>query len=155
MTEYKKGSDVNIIKESAIRYGIERYKGYTIEDYYALPEDTRAELIDGVLYDMASPSVRHQDIAMQVSFQMVAYVNKKGGKCKVLQGPVDVQLDRDDKTMVVPDIIIVCDPEKVKEDRVIVYDFEGDKPPAIYSMKEEVPVQIFDGELKIRFPETV
>ena len=86
MTEYKKGSDVNIIKESAIRYGIERYKGYTIEDYYALPEDTRAELIDGVLYDMASPSVRHQDIAMQVSFQMVAYVNKKGGKCKVLQG---------------------------------------------------------------------
>ena len=94
MTEYKKGSDVNIIKESAV------------EDYYALPEDTRAELIDGVLYDMASPSVRHQDIAMQVSFQMVDYVNKKGGKCKVLQGPVDVQLDRDDKTMVVPDIMI-------------------------------------------------
>ena len=198
MTEYKKGSDVDIIKESAIRYGIERYRGYTVEDYYALPEDTRAELIDGVLYDMASPSVRHQDIAMQVSFQMADYVNKKGGKCKVLQGPVDVQLDRDDKTMVVPDIIIVCDPEKVKEDRVtggpdfvaeivspssrkldyaiksgkycgadvreywvvdpekdrvIVYDFEGDKPPAIYSMKEEVPVQIFGGELKIRFPE--
>ena len=40
MTEYKKGSDVNIIKESAIRYGIERYRGYTVEDYYALPEDT-------------------------------------------------------------------------------------------------------------------
>ena len=148
---------------------------------------------------MASPTVRHQDIATQVSFQMVDYINKKGGRCKVLQGPVDVQLDRDDKTMVVPDIIIVCDPEKVKEgrvtgrpdfvaeivspssrkrdyaiksgkycgadvreywvidpekDRVIVYDFEGDKPPAIFSMKEEVPVQIFDGELKIRFPET-
>lgn len=77
MTEYKKGSDVNIIKESAIRYGIERYRGYTVEDYYALPEDTHAELIDGVLYDMASPSMRHQNIAMQVSFQMVAYVNKK------------------------------------------------------------------------------
>ena len=107
MTEYKKGPDVNIIKESALRYGIERYRGYTIEDYYSLPENTRAELIDGVLYDMASPTVRHQDIAMQVSFQMVAYVNKKGGKCKVLQGPVDVQLDCDDKTMVVPDIIIV------------------------------------------------
>ena len=114
MTEYKKGPDVNIIKESALRYGIERYRGYTIEDYYSLPENTRAELIDGVLYDMASPTVRHQDIAMQVSFQMVDYVNKKGGRCKVLQGPVDVQLDRDDKTMVVPDIIIVCDPEKVR-----------------------------------------
>ena len=30
---------------------------YTIEDFYALPEGTRAELIDGVIYDMA-PSDR-------------------------------------------------------------------------------------------------
>ena len=37
---------------------------YTIEDFYALPEGTRAELIDGVIYDMApSPSTEHQEIS--------------------------------------------------------------------------------------------
>ena len=200
MTEKKKSPEPNIIKESAIPYGIRQFRGYTVEDYRGLPEDQRVELINGVFYDMASPTVRHQQIAMSVSVQMANYVEGKKGKCLVLAGPVDVQLGCDNRTMVVPDIIVVCDPEKVmkdrvkggpdfvaeivspssrkrdyaiksgkycgadvreywvidpEKDRVIVYDFEGDKPPAIYSMKEEVPVQIFGGELKIRFPETV
>ena len=36
---------------------------YTIEDIYALPEGTRAELIDGQIYYMAPPSRNHQKIA--------------------------------------------------------------------------------------------
>ena len=174
------------------------HSGYTVDDYYALPDEQRIELIDGVFYDMASPTVRHQSISVKVGTQMENYVSRKRGKCRVLAGPVDVQLDCDDKTMVVPDIIIVCDPEKVLKDRimgapdfvaeivspsskrrdyviktgkyceagvreywiidpemerVIIYDFETDAAPAIYSMKDEVPVQIFAGELKICFPE--
>ena len=174
------------------------HSGYTVDDYYDLPDEQRVELIDGVFYDMASPTVRHQSISMKVGTQMENYVSRKRGKCRVLAGPVDVQLDCDDKTMVVPDIIIVCDPEKVLKDRimgapdfvaeivspsskrrdyvikagkyceagvreywiidpemerVIVYDFETDAAPAIYSMRNDVPVQIFAGELKICFPE--
>ena len=34
---------------------------YTLEDYYALPDEHRAELIDGVLYDMATPLIIHQE----------------------------------------------------------------------------------------------
>lgn len=37
-------------------------KSYTIEDIYNLPEGARAELIDGSLYMMASPSRMHQEI---------------------------------------------------------------------------------------------
>ena len=32
----------------------------TVEDYYNLPPNIRVELIDGVFYDMASPSSVHQ-----------------------------------------------------------------------------------------------
>ena len=33
---------------------------YTIEDIYNLPDGQRAELIDGELYMMATPSTEHQ-----------------------------------------------------------------------------------------------
>ena len=35
---------------------------YTSEDYWKLPEDRRAELIDGQLYDMAPPEYLHQKL---------------------------------------------------------------------------------------------
>ena len=40
---------------------------YTLDDIYALPEGQRAELIDGKMYMMASPSTRHQTIAFSVA----------------------------------------------------------------------------------------
>ena len=83
MTEKKKSSEPNLIKESAIPYGIRQFRGYTVEDYRGLPEDQRVELINGVFYDMASPTVRHQQIAMSVSVQMANYVEgkKKNASC--------------------------------------------------------------------------
>ena len=40
---------------------------YTVEDIYALPEGTRAELIDGQIYYMAPPSRRHQNLLFSIS----------------------------------------------------------------------------------------
>ena len=37
---------------------------YTTDDIYALPEGQRAELINGVIYDMAPPNRIHQEIVM-------------------------------------------------------------------------------------------
>ena len=82
---------------------------YTLADYYALPDDQRAELIDGVLYDMGSPSSPHQLIGGQIYAQLLAHVQSKGGNCLPLMSPIDVQLDRDDRTMVEPDVVILCD----------------------------------------------
>ena len=45
-------------------------EAYTIDDIYALPDGERAELIDGVLYDMASPETwHHQAESISVSQQ--------------------------------------------------------------------------------------
>lgn len=87
---------------------------YTLEDYYALSDDRRVELIDGVIYDMAAPKDIHQIISARLWKQLDAYIEKEQGKCIPLCAPIDVQLDCDDKTMVQPDIIVVCDREKFK-----------------------------------------
>ena len=84
---------------------------YTLEDYYALPDDHRAELIDGVLYDMTSPTTTHQTIALQISYQLLLQ-SEGHDDCAVFISPVDVQLDCDDRTMVEPDVVILCDLKK-------------------------------------------
>ncbi len=84
---------------------------YTVEDYYVLPDECRAELIDGVIYDMAAPDYIHQVIAFQIAVQLDAWIKKKKGSCMVIVSPADVRLDKDDKTMVQPDVFVICGKE--------------------------------------------
>lgn len=85
---------------------------YTLEDYYALPDERRVELIDGVIYDMSAPTPLHQLIGGEVYTAVRKYIEEKGGNCLPLYAPVDVRLDCDDKTMVQPDVLILCDDTK-------------------------------------------
>lgn len=89
---------------------------YTIDDLFALPDDWRVELIDGVFYDMASPSIKHQRILRNLSLKIGNYINAKGGKCEMFFSPCGVKLHADnDRTFVEPDILVVCDPDKIKD----------------------------------------
>ena len=87
---------------------------YTIEDYFALPDGDRKELIDGAFYDMATPLTVHQDIVGYMHLEIGNFIRKNKGKCKVFVAPSAVRLDCDKKTMVEPDIYIVCDKDKIK-----------------------------------------
>ena len=88
---------------------------YTIEDYFALPDERRVELINGVFYDMASPTSTHQAISAYLSFVFFSFIKEHGGKCHVFTAPLDVQLNKDNKTMVQPDLLVICDSEKYKK----------------------------------------
>ena len=90
---------------------------YTYQDYIALPEDRRVELIDGKFYDMASPSAAHQIIIGQLHLQFTECVSKHPG-CMVLLSPMDVMLDEDDRTVVQPDLMVICDRHKLRKGRV-------------------------------------
>ena len=94
----------------------EAYKEvYTIDDIYALPDGERAELIDGKIYYMASPSWTHQKISMFLSTEISSYIKNKDGKCEVVAAPFAVFLNKDDKNYMEPDISIICDPNKLDE----------------------------------------
>lgn len=115
------------VREDSVTYGntylpntqTEKKPGeYTIDDYLALPDDQRVELIDGVFYDMSAPTTVHQIIGTNICHQLLSYIHTNKGKCIPLVSPCDVQLDKDDKTIVQPDVMVVCDRDKVIKARV-------------------------------------
>ena len=88
---------------------------YTTDYIYSLPEGQRAELIDGVIYDMAPPNRLHQELVMNLSAEIREYISKNNGFCKVYPAPFAVFLNKDDKTYVEPDISIICDKSKLDD----------------------------------------
>lgn len=95
------------------------YDNKTLEDYLALPEGARIELINGRFYDMASPTMIHQRIALELGRLFSNYVDKNKGSCIPFIAPADVQIDCDDKTMVQPDVFVVCDRSKITRPRIV------------------------------------
>ncbi len=88
---------------------------YTTEYIYSLPEGQRAELIDGVVYDMAPPSFMHQKLLSFLHLEIGTYIRAKKGACEVIPAPFAVFLNKDDKTYVEPDISVICDANKLNE----------------------------------------
>lgn len=96
-----------------------KLESYTIEDIYALPDGERAELIDGELYMMATPSMIHQRIVMELSFRIRDYIGRKNGDCEVFPAPFAVFLNADNKIYLEPDISVVCDKNKLTDEGCI------------------------------------
>lgn len=85
----------------------------TLEQYEAYPESERIEVFDGIIYDMASPSQEHQTILTELLVTIRNYIKSKGGNCSVFPAPFDVKLSNKPLTIVQPDIMIVCDKNKL------------------------------------------
>jgi Uma2 family endonuclease len=93
---------------------------FSYADYLRWPDHERWELIDGVAYDMSTaPSRRHQKILVELTRQFSNYLLDK--TCEVYAAPFDVRLpeagekEEDIKTVLQPDISIICDPAKLDE----------------------------------------
>ena len=88
---------------------------YTLDDYYALPDDVRAELIDGHLIFPEAPRSVHQELISELLFELKLYIHNNKGTCKVLPAPLDVQLDCNNRTMIQPDISVICQLDRLGE----------------------------------------
>jgi Uma2 family endonuclease len=93
----------------------EDIEDYTTDYIEALPEGERAELIDGVIYDMASPMRIHQKLVSVFTTALNNYIKNKGGDCEVYPAPFAVYLNKDNKNYVEPDISVICDLDKLDE----------------------------------------
>jgi Uma2 family endonuclease len=103
----------DLVKEAAADYNSstsapKKDGEYTLDDYYALPDERRVELIDGVFYDMSAPAVIHQKILGELHILFRECTDAHEGRCEVYLSPCDVRLDMDNKTMVQPDLLVIC-----------------------------------------------
>ena len=82
---------------------------FTISDYYEIPDDRRVEMIDGRIYEMASPTWIHQTLVMHIWKAIQNCIDEHAVPCQVVAAPFDVQLCGDNFTMVQPDVTVFCD----------------------------------------------
>lgn len=90
-------------------------KVHTVEEILALPEGERAELIDGEMFMMASPTVIHQEVSGWINMEIRQFISKKGGRCKIFYAPFAVFLKNDGRNYVEPDIVVICDRDKLDD----------------------------------------
>ena len=102
------------LREEAAAYSASA-QAHTIEDIYALPDGVRAELVDGQLYYMATPTRTHQKINGEMYLAVANYIRAHGGKCEVYIPPFAVFPYADESTYFEPDLTVVCDPAKLEE----------------------------------------
>jgi len=96
---------------------------YNVRDLMSLPEGVRCELIDGSIYDFNAPSVRHQELLFECAYQISSFVRQNGGNCKPFISPLAVIKSEDDNNCLLPDLIICCNPDNIKEHYIISPDF--------------------------------
>jgi len=85
----------------------------TLEQYELLPEDSHIEVFEGIPYNMASPSQEHQTISVELSTTINNYIKKQNGSCRVFCAPFDVKLNDLSLAIVQPDLLVICDKNKL------------------------------------------
>lgn len=86
---------------------------FTYEDYRNFPENFRCEIIGGEIYDMTpAPSITHQDVVREITGRLWLYLRESASPCRAYNAPTDVVFSKEN--IVQPDILIVCDPTKIK-----------------------------------------
>ena len=90
----------------------------TYEDYVGLPDDRRYEIIDGELYEMTAPTVRHQIVLGNLFIIFKPYVTRRK-LGSVYMAPIDVIFDED--AVVQPDIAFVAESRRgiVREHAIV------------------------------------
>jgi Uma2 family endonuclease len=77
---------------------------FNYNDYVQLPEDKRYEILDGDLFMVPAPGIKHQSVSLNLSMALFQHIkdNRLG---RLLEAPCDVILSNED--IVQPDILFI------------------------------------------------
>jgi len=88
-----------------------KHDPFTWADYRSWPDDERWQIIDGEAYAMSpAPTTRHQTLVSRLNRHWANFLD--GKRCQVYPAPTDLKLS--DVDVVQPDLLVVCEPDKVK-----------------------------------------
>ncbi len=89
----------------------QKKEGFTYQDYLSWPDEERWEIIEGRAYAMSpAPSLKHQNIVSNLHIKIKIHPQNP---CYTGLAPTDVVFD--EKNVVQPDVFVVCDENKLKE----------------------------------------
>ena len=113
-------SDLNLygFKESAIPYFAQNTRRYNSDDCDVFPDVIKVELMNGFIYDLASPSTLHQIILSHLMFEISMHIKANKGKCLPFFAPLSVRLNGDDENKPEPDLFVVCNKDKIKKNYI-------------------------------------
>ncbi len=84
-----------------------------------LGENRCIELIDGHLIINEMPDMDHQIIVQNLGEKIRDFIKRNKGKCKMFNVGINVFLDEDDYTLVIPDVVVLCDRGKIGKKGII------------------------------------
>lgn len=89
----------------------------TIDDIASLTNGQRAELIDGKIYYISPPSIRHQEIMAGLADIINNFITRNNKNYKVFTSPFPVYIANDKTNYVEPDLSIICNENKLKDNK--------------------------------------
>lgn len=97
---------------------IPKTKMTSLEEFLEMDKENedRLEYFDGEVICLASPSVEHQRVLLNIATEFKNYF--KGKSCETFISPLDVWLKNEGKTAkirVQPDLMVICDKTGLKE----------------------------------------
>ncbi len=84
-------------------------------DLTDLGEKKAYQLIDGQLIVAEMAGVSHQRMVRHIGRQIDQFISDNDGGCEVFDVGVNVYLDADEFTLVIPDIAVVCNPSVIND----------------------------------------
>ena len=77
-------------------------------------ENRWVELYEGTVIVSEAPGIEHQLMVKSINKQIEKYIEENQGKCQVFDMGLNVKLDEDEDSILIPDILVLCDEQKMR-----------------------------------------